>query len=361
MAVLSEEQEMLQGMAREWAANESPVAAFRKLRDGSNGVGGGGDGFDRDGWAAMAGMGWTGVIVPEAHGGSDFGWLSMGLVIEELGKTLTASPLAAHTAATSAIVLGGSEAQKAAWLPRLASGEVIATLAVDEGPRHDPAAFAARVEGGRLTGTKAFVPEAQGAGLFVVAATDGLYLVEKGAGVAVSPRALVDQRAHGEVRFDGAAAERLADGGDGLLTDVLDRARVLAAAEMLGMAQAVFDVTLAYLKQRVQFNQVLASFQALQHRMADLFGDLAMMRSAVEGGLQALDSNVGIARAATVAKAEANRVLHKMSNEGIQLHGGIGMTDEYDVGFYLKRARVLEAQWGGTGWLRDRFATLAGY
>lgn len=354
MAVLSEEQEMLRDMAREWAANESPVAAFRKLRDS-------GEGFDRAAWKTMAEMGWTGVIVPEAHGGSDFGWLSMGLVIEELGKTLTVSPLVASTAAASAIILGGSGEQKANWLPRIVSGAVIATLAVDEGPRHNPAKIATNVSGDKLTGTKAFVSEAQNADLFVVATADGLYLVEKGDGVSVSARSLVDRRSHGEVRFNGAAADKLAGGGDALVDDVLDRARILASAEMLGMAQQVFDVTLDYLKQRVQFNQVLASFQALQHRMADLFGDLAMMRSAVEGGLQALDSGFGIARAATLAKAEANRVLHKVSNEGIQLHGGIGMTDEYHIGFYIKRARVLEAQWGSAGFLRDRFATLAGY
>ena len=354
MAVLSEEQEMLRDMARDWAANESPVAAFRKVRES-------GEGFDRAAWQAMAGMGWTGVIIPEEYGGSDFGWLSMGLVVEELGKTLTASPLAASTLAASALMLGGSEAQQAKWLPKISSGEAIATLAVDEGPRHDPEKISANVAGGKLTGTKAFVAEAQHADLFVVAAQDGLYLVEKGAGVAASPRSLTDQRSHAEVRFDGAPAQKLEGGGDTLLDDVLDRARILASCEMLGMAQQVFDVTLDYLKQRVQFNQVLASFQALQHRMADLFGDLAMMRSAVEGGLQALDSGFGVARAATLAKAEANRVLHKMSSEGIQLHGGIGMTDEYDIGFYLKRARVLEAQWGNTGFLRDRFAALAGY
>ncbi|HEU4821415.1 MAG TPA: acyl-CoA dehydrogenase family protein [Qipengyuania sp.] len=354
MAALSEEQEMLRDMARDWAANESPVTAFRKLRES-------GEGFDRTAWQAMAGMGWTGVVIPEAHGGSDFGWLSMGLVVEELGKTLTASPLVASTLAASAIILGGSHEQQAKWLPNIASGEAIATLAVDEGPRHDPARIGASVSGGKLTGTKAFVPEAASADLFVLAAQDGLYLVEKGVGVAISPRNLTDRRSHAEVTFDGAAAEKLAGGDDTLLDDVLDRARILAACEMLGMAQQVFDVTLDYLKQRVQFNQVLASFQALQHRMADLFGDLAMMRSAVEGGLQALDSGFGVARAATIAKAEANRVLHKVSNEGIQLHGGIGMTDEYDVGFYLKRARVLEAQWGSGRYLRDRFATLAAY
>jgi alkylation response protein AidB-like acyl-CoA dehydrogenase len=308
----------------------------------------------------MGEMGWAGIVIPEQFGGSDFGWMSAGLVVEELGKTLTASPIVATTIAASAIVLGGSDEQKAKWLPRFASGEVVGTLAVDEGPRFTGKS-SATVEGGKLTGAKAFVHEAHGASLFVVAAADGLYLVEKGDGVSLSDRKLTDQRSHAEVTFSGAAADKLMGGGDSLLDDVLDRARILTAAEMLGMAQQVFDVTLDYLKQRVQFNQVLASFQALQHRMADLFGDLAMMRSAVEGGLEALDSGFGVARAATVAKAEANRVLHTISREGIQLHGGIGMTDEYDVGFYLKRARVLEASWGSTSFLKDRFATLAGY
>ncbi|WP_128893190.1 acyl-CoA dehydrogenase family protein [Erythrobacter sp. HKB08] len=356
MAVLTEEQEMLRDMARDWASNESPVTEFRKVR-----ASGDPKAYDEGAYGKMADMGWTGVIVPEEHGGSDFGWLSAGLVVEELGKTLTASPLVATTVAASAIILGGSDEQKAKYLPRLASGEMVATLAVDEGPRHAPETIETSVSGGKLSGTKAFVHEAHGADLFVVAAKDGLYLVEKGEGVSLSTRKMTDQRSHAEVTFEGAGADKLEGGGDGLLEDVLDRARILTAAEMLGMAQAVFDTTLDYLKQRVQFNQVLATFQALQHRMADLFGDLAMMRSAVEGGLQALDSGFGVARAASIAKAEANRVLHTMSREGIQLHGGIGMTDEYDVGFYLKRARILENAWGSTSYLRDRFARIGGY
>ena len=355
MAVLNEEQEMLRDMARDWATNESPVTAWRKVRSEKPA-----EGYSPDAFQTMAQMGWAGIVIPEEYGGSDFGWMSAGLVVEELGKTLTASPLVATTIAASAIVLGGSDEQKQKWLPRLASGEVVGTLAIDESARHD-GKVAAKVDGGKLSGTKAFVHEAHGASLFVVAAADGLYLVEKGDGVSLSDRKLTDQRSHAEVTFDGAAADRLAEGGDDLIDKVLDRARILTAAEMLGMAQQVFDVTLDYLKQRVQFNQVLASFQALQHRMADLFGDLAMMRSAVEGGLDALDGGYGIPRAACVAKAEANRVLHTMSREGIQLHGGIGMTDEYDIGFYLKRARVLEASWGSSGYLKDRFARLAGY
>ena len=356
MAVLNEEQEMLRDMAREWTTNESPVTEFRKVR-----ASGRDEAFDPDVYSTMAEMGWTGVIIPEEHGGSDFGWLSAGLVVEELGKTLTASPLVASTLAASAIILGGSDEQKAKYLPKLASGEMIGTLAIDEGAVHNPDKIETSVSGGKLSGTKAFVHEAHGATLFVVAAKDGLYLVEKGNGVTLQTRKLTDQRSHADMTFDGAAAEKLENGGDSLLDDVLDRARVLTACEMLGMAQQLFDTTLDYLKQRVQFNQVLATFQALQHRMADLFSDVALMRSAVEGGLQALDSGFGVARAATTAKAEANRVLHTMSREGIQLHGGIGMTDEYDVGFYIKRARVLEASYGSSSFLKNRFATIGGY
>ena len=356
MAVLNEEQEMLRDMAREWTTNESPVTEWRKVR-----TSGDPKAFDASAYATMAEMGWAGIIIPESYGGSDFGWLSAGLVIEELGKTLTASPLVACTLAASAIVMGGSDEQKQRWLPRLASGDAIATLAIDETARHDPANFTCQVTDGKLSGTKAFVHEAHGADLFVVAAADGLYLVEAGAGVSLETRSLADQRSHAQLTFENAPADKLASGKDILLDDVLDRARVLTACEMLGMAQQVFDTTLDYLKQRVQFNQVLATFQALQHRMADLFADLAMMRSAVEGGLQALDAGFRPGLAATMAKAEANRVLNLVSREGIQLHGGIGMTDEYDVGFYLKRARVLEASFGNTSFLKDRYATLSGY
>lgn len=356
MAVLNEEQTMLRDMAREWATNESPVTAWRKVRDANEPAG-----YDAAAYETMAQMGWTGIIIPEAHGGSDFGWLSLGLVIEELGKTMTSSPIAAASAAASAILLGGSDAQQANYLPRIASGELIATLAVDEGPRHDPASIAASVTDGKLTGTKAFVAEGDTAGLFVVAATDGLYLVEAGEGVTVSRRHLVDFRSHAEVSFDGAPADKLTAGGDGLRDAVLDRAAVLAAAEMLGMAGQAFDTTLAYLKQRVQFGQVLATFQALQHRMANLFSDIEQMRSAVESGLTAIDGGGDTRQAASLAKAKANEVGHLMSRELIQLHGGIGMTDEYDAGFYLKRMRVLEQMWGNTAFHRERFARLSGF
>ncbi|MCA1749029.1 MAG: acyl-CoA dehydrogenase family protein [Parasphingopyxis sp.] len=357
MAALNDEQTMLRDMARDWSNEKSPVSAFRKMRDT-----GFEQGYDPSVYGEMAQMGWAGIIIPEQYGGSDFGFLSLGLVLEELGRNLNASPLAASSAAAAAIIVGGSDAQKEEYLPKIAGGDLVATLAIDEGPHHDPDAIEAGVSDGKLSGTKTFVPEGDGAGLFVVGAKDGLYLVEGEAdGVSRASRSMVDSRSHAEIAFDGAAADRLADGGDELLTDILDRARIIASAEMLGMAVQAFETTLDYLKQRVQFGQALSSFQAIQHRMANMFAEIELMRSSVEGALQAVDSGLGIAQAASLAKATANDTLNLVTREMIQLHGGIGMTDEHDAGFYIKRARILEQQWGNASFHRDRFAKLSGY
>jgi alkylation response protein AidB-like acyl-CoA dehydrogenase len=357
MAVLNEEQVMLRDMAREWGDNEAPVSAYRRMRDAAPP-----EGYDTDLWRAQADMGWAGVIVPEAHGGAGMGYLSLGLVLEQMGRNLTASPLAATAAATGALLLGGSEAQQAEWLPRIASGEAVATLAVDEGPHFAPERIATSVSNDRISGTKAFVAEGDSAGLFVVAATDGLYLVSGAKRVTRSPRRMVDARSHAEIRFDDAPAERLGDGGNGLLAAVCDRAAALTAAEMLGMATSAFEQINDYLKQRSQFGQTLDNFQALQHRMAKMLTEIELMRSAVEGALEAIDARRSdVDQAVSLAKALAGDTLHLVSREMVQLYGGVGMTDEYDAGFYLKRARILENMWGNAAWHRGRFARLNGY
>lgn len=354
MAALNEEQVMLRDMAREWSDNESPIAAFRKLRDS-----GGGKGFDPEAWQAIGGMGWAGIVIPEEFGGSAFGYLSLGLVVEQLGRNLAASPLASTAVAASAIVMGGSDRAKSEWLPKLASGETIATLAIDEGARHD-LNVATSVSDGKLSGAKKFVAEGDGADVFVVAATDGLYLVAKGDGVTVATRRMADSRSHADVTFTNAPAEKL---GDTALTQAIaDRATAVTAAEMLGMAESAFGQTLDYLKQRVQFGQVLSTFQALQHRMAKMLTELELMRSAVEGALEAIDAGRSdIDQAVSLAKAVANDTLRLASREMVQLHGGVGMTDEYAAGLYLKRAATLEAMWGTASYHRDRFGRLNGY
>nr|WP_295666533.1 acyl-CoA dehydrogenase family protein [Sphingomonas sp.] len=355
MAVLNEEQTMLRDMAREWADNEAPVSAFRKVRNAATV-----EGYDAAAWAEMGQMGWAGIVVPEEFGGSAFGYLSLGMVLEQLGRNLTASPLASTAAAAAAIALGVSDGAKAEWLPKIAAGEIVATLAIDEGPNHDPAKVATSVSGGVLSGTKQFVAEGDSAQLLVVSAVDGLYVVAGDSGVTRSTRKMADFRSHAQVTFDGAKAEKL--GGPDLTAQVIDLATAALCAEMLGMAEQAFAVTNDYLKTRVQFGQALSTFQALQHRMAKMFTELELMRSAVEGALEAIDAGRSDAdQAVSLAKAISSDTLHLVSREMVQLHGGIGMTDEHDAGFYLKRAYVLETMWGNAAFHRERFARLNGY
>jgi len=378
VAVLTDEQSMLRDQARAWTQDKAPVQAFRKMRDSGQPLG-----YDPAVFAEMAEMGWAGVIIPEAYGGSDFGYLSLGLILEETGRTLAASPLIASAlAAASAIVLGGSEAQKQALLPKIATGELVATLAVDEGARHAPEKTAlSAVKSGAgyaLTGEKSFVLEGMAAGLLVVAArtsgkagdTDGisLFLVPADAtGVTRVRLELADSRGAADISFENVAVgpDALlgeADKGWALLEKTLDRARAGLAAEMLGSAQQAFDLTLDYLKTRVQFGQVIGGFQALQHRAAKMFGELELARSCVEAALAAIDADApDAAELASLAKGHAGETLFLVSNELIQMHGGIGMTDAHDAGFYLKRARAAEAAFGGRAYHRDRFARLNGF
>jgi alkylation response protein AidB-like acyl-CoA dehydrogenase len=372
MAVLTEEQSMLRDAARTWTQEKSPVSAFRKMRDSGQALG-----YDPAAFAEMAEMGWTGVIIPEEYGGSNFGYLSLGLVLEETGRTLTASPLLSTAlAAASALILGGSDAQKEAWLPKIASGEAVGTLAVDEGPHHAPdkVALAAAKSGAgyKLTGKKTFVLEGMAAAVFIVSAkTDAgvtLFVVPADAkGVTRHALKLADSRGAAVVSFDGvevgADAVLGEDGkGSALLEKVLDRARAGLSAEMLGSALQAFDTTLDYLKTRVQFGQVIGSFQALQHRAAKMFTDLELARSCVEAALTAIDNDSpDVAELVSLAKAKVGDTLHLVSNEMVQMHGGIGMTDAHDAGFYLKRARAAEAAYGNQAYHRDRYARINGY
>ncbi|MFN3513096.1 MAG: acyl-CoA dehydrogenase family protein [Phenylobacterium sp.] len=362
MAVLNEEQSMLRDAAKSWVQEKSPVTAFRKMRDSGVELG-----YDAAAWNEMAEMGWAGVIIPEEYGGSNFGYLSLGLILEETGRTLTASPLlATGLTAASALILGGSDAQKSEWLPKIAAGEVVGALAVDEGPHHNPDKVETKFEGGKITGKKAFVLEGLAADLLIVSAKGsdgiGLYLVKADdAGVKRTRLQLADSRGAANIEFSGAAAEPLSGGRD-LLEKVLDRARAGVCAEMLGAAVQAFETTLDYLKVRVQFGQVIGSFQALQHRAAKMFTDLELARSAVEAALTAIDNDSpDVPELVSLAKAKMGDTFHLVSNEMVQMHGGIGMTDAHDAGFYLKRARACEAAYGSQSFHRDRYARIQGY
>jgi alkylation response protein AidB-like acyl-CoA dehydrogenase len=379
MALLSEEQILLRDAAKAWVADKAPVAALRKLRDGDHWR----TGHDVSLWSEMAAMGWTGVIIPEDFGGSEFGYRSLGLILEETGRTLVASPLhSSGLAAASALILAGNEAQKSTYLPKIADGSLIAALAVDEAAHHAPSQIAcsatAKGDGYTLSGSKRFIPDAGSADLLIVAArTSGqkgetagisLFLVPTNLpGVTIQALHAVDNRGVADVAFNqvqlGQDAVLGAIGGVWpVLSQVLDRARAGLAAEMLGTATQAFEITLDYLKTRNQFGQLIGSFQALQHRAAKMFTELELTRSAVEAALEAIDAGSNDAPSlVSLAKAKANDTLHLVSNEMVQMHGGIGMTDAHDAGLYMKRARVAEALYGSSSFHRDRYATLGGF
>ncbi len=372
MAVLSEEQSILKDQATSWINTNAPVSRFRALRDSGSSLG-----YEPATWQAMAEMGWPGILVPESHGGSDLGYLTFGLILEELGKHLTASPLLASAlVGASALRLGGSEVQQKTWLPGIADGTTILTLAIDESSRHNPAEIKLRADkssnGYVLNGTKRFVMEGGSATAFIVVAQAGtdviLCLVNaQAAGIERTVLSTTDSRGYANVTFtnvDVASGDVLGEAASGraLLDTLLDRASAGVAAEMLGTAAQSFDMTLEYLKTRKQFGQVIGSFQALGHRAAELYSEMELTRSAVEAALQAIDAGArDIPQMCSLAKCRSGAFLFRMSNQLIQIHGGIGMTDEFDAGFYLKRARALETMFGNQAYHRDRFARLSGF
>ena len=378
MAALTEEQTLIREQASAWALKESPVSQFRALRDASDNAG-----FEQATWDAMIEMGWTGILIPEEYGGSDLGILTFGLVLEQLGRQLTASPLLPSAlAGASALLLGGSAELKEAMLPKIIDGTAIVTLAVDEGTHHRPESTAlearASEAGFTLVGSKASVAEGSAATHFVVAARtagtpgedDGIsvfLLPADSVGVSRTPLNVLDSRDYANIRLDDVHVDTDAllgrlDGGLPLLQQVLDRARAGIAAEMLGTASQAFDMTLDYLKTREQFGKVIGSFQGLGHRAAGLFSAMEQTRSCVEAALQAIDTDAdNSAELASLAKCRAGQFLYDMTNELIQMHGGIGMTDEFDAGLYLKRDRALEASYGNRSYHRDRYARLLGF
>ncbi len=376
--VYSEEQRLLADTAGEFLMAKSPVTALRKLRDE-----GCAEGFDSGLWREMVDMGWSAIPYPEALGGLEFGCKGLGAVFEHIGRTLSASPLLSSIVLGGSVIeLAGSEAQQAQWMAALIGGDKRIALAVDEQPRHDPAASALRAERAGeayvLTGTKSFVAEGVGADAFVVVArTAGkpceragisLFLVAADApGVQVTPMNTIDSRSHARVELQnvqlGADALLGAEGeGFAVLDAVLDRGRACIAAELLGATQSLFDTTVEYLKTRVQFDVPIGSFQALQHRAAWCFAHLHLARSAVMGGLAALDDPKldaeGRARLASLAKWKAGETAHRISREAVQLHGGMGVTDELDVGLFLKRIRVLQASLGDGDFHCQRYGEL---
>lgn len=376
--ILTEEQILLRDSAREFFKEKAPVMALRKLRDDKDE-----SGYSKDLWADMVEMGWSGITIPEAFGGLDFGFQGLTIVLEESGHTLTASPLVSTVVLGAAtLVLGGNEDQKAALLPAIAAGDLTVTAAIDEGAHFNPAGIAleAKASGGGfvLNGQKTLVLDGHTADKIIVAArTNGsagekqgitLFLVDGAAsGVTREKLTMLDSRNAAVVTLSNVkigADAVIGEEGKGycILEQVLDQAAIALGAEMLGSLSEVFDFTLEYLKERKQFGQVIGSFQSLQHRAAIMFSEIEMARSVVMEAASAVEErSAQVSQLASLAKAFVNETSNLVTREGVQMHGGIGMTDEHNVGLYLKRSRVAERTFGSAGYHHDRYASLNGY
>ena len=377
---LNEEQQLLKDTAREFVQKNAPISHFRELRDLNDDKC-----YSQDLWKKMADLGWAGILIDEEYGGSNFGMVGLGAVLEETGRNLVPSPLISTALlGASLIQLAGNENQKKDLLPKISEGKLTTALALDEGTRHDPlniSTFCVKKEKNLvLEGRKTFVVDGQSANLLIVVARNSepnnkeesdasrsMYLVDpKKAGVKIIKTRMIDSRSYCEIIFDKVKVKEEDRLGEqnvvGIIDDVLERVQIGISAEMLGNALEAFDQTIQYLKDRKQFGKPIGSFQALQHRAAHMFSELELTKSSVQGALNAIDENSNDkSRYASLAKFKAGETLNLVSNEAVQMHGGVGVTDEFDIGFFLKRARVAEQIFGSSDYHLDRYAVLSEY
>ncbi len=376
--ILTEEQEMLQDAANGFLTENAPVAAFREVRDSKNP-----DGFCRDLWKEMADMGWAGIIVDEEFGGSEFGYVGAGVLAEQMGRNLTASPFfSTSVLGATAVQRYGTAKQKEQHLGSICDGSTLFALAVDEGPRHHPEhiEFAATPHGNgyKLSGAKTFVADGHVADKLIIAArTSGeandpsgitLFLVDADAEeIDRTHTPMIDSRNAANIKVDGLEVTGddilgEVDKGYEALEGILSAGRAVLGAEMSGSSQQAFAITTDYLKEREQFGQKIGSFQGLQHRAAHLATEIEMTKSAVLKSLQLLDDDFESASATcSMAKAKSGMTAQLSTQEAIQMHGGIGVTDEYDVGLYFKRVHVAQQMFGDAGFHADRLAKRSGY
>ena len=373
--ILSEEQAFLKDTAKKFAQEKTPTTHFRQIRDTENP-----ECFDRNVWQEMAAQGWSGILIPEKYGGSNFGLAGIGVVLEELGRTLTPSPLFATSVVCATLLnKSGNESQKKEYLTKIASGEITMAFALEEGPRHQPSSIKLEAQKDKdtfvLNGKKNFVIDGGFANYIIVAAKtsdnvdeSSLFILDKKTeGLNIIPTVMVDHKNSANIEFNNvvATAENLLGNENAAketIDETLDIARAALSAEMLGGALEAFDITLNYLKEREQFGEKIGSFQALQHRAALMFTELELCKSCVIEALTAFDEGSNdLQRIASLAKSKMGETFFNVSNEGVQMHGGVGVTDEYDIGLYMKRARVAEQTFGNTEYHRNRYAELTGY
>ena len=376
--VLTEEEQFLKDTAKNFADERSPITHFRALRDNNDPLL-----WDKDLWSEMAKLGWPGILIPEDYGGSNFGITGISVILNECAKTLTPSPLfATGVIGAYSITNYGTDKQKEFYLPKIVSGELTTALAIDESSHHNPAdtEIIAKKEGSNfiINGKKTFVIDGASADLIILLArTSGnkgdmvgltLFLVDTNSrGVDKIKLDMADSRNYSNINFNNVKIPDidilgdLETGGE-TIENILDIARIAMASEMLGNAEAAFETTLDYLKQRKQFGALIGSFQALQHRAAEMFCEIELTKSSVMGAMKAADEGSNeLQRLSSLAKTMAGETLHLVSNEAVQMHGGIGVTDEYDIGFFLKRARVAEQIFGSSKYHTERYANLSGF
>jgi len=376
--VLTEEEQFLKDTAKNFADERSPITHFRALRDNNDPLL-----WDKDLWSEMTKLGWPGILIPEDYGGSNFGVTGISVILNECAKTLTPSPLfATGVIGAYSITNYGTEKQKEFYLPKIVNGELTTALAIDESSHHNPAdtEIIAKKEGSSfiINGKKTFVIDGASADLIILLArTSGikgdmtgltLFLVDANSnGVDRIKLDMADSRNYANINFknveisDSDILGDLETGGE-TIENILDIGRIAMASEMLGNAEAAFETTLDYLKQRKQFGALIGSFQALQHRAAEMFCEIELTKSSVMGAMKAADEGSNeLQRLSSLAKTMAGETLHLVSNEAVQMHGGIGVTDEYDIGFFLKRARVAEQIFGSSKYHTERYANLSGF
>jgi alkylation response protein AidB-like acyl-CoA dehydrogenase len=374
--ILTEDQRLLQDTVRPFMAGEGAIKKqLRHWRDT-----GCTDGYGTDLWKQFAELGLTGILIAEAQGGSGLGAVEASLVLEEIGRNLTPSPFLTTAVAAVRALEGSAQAERR--FPGIIAGETIAALAIDEGRHHDPARVALEAKrqgnGFVLNGAKQFVVHGNSADLVLVAArtagspgeTDGitLFVVDEGAsGLEVDAVTLADSSKAARLKLDNVAVDADAvvgevDQGWLPLSRALNAGRAGAAAELVGVASGAGEMTFEYLKQRRQFGKLIGEFQALQHRAAHLYGEIEIARAAALKAAQLLDAGDDQAELfVSVAKAKAARVSALAVQEGVQMHGGIGMTDEHDIGLYMKREAVLSELFGSPRYHTSRVAELSGY
>ena len=371
--VINEEQNMLKSSAKELLDLKSPISLMRELRDDNYNQ------FDPDFWKEIVEMGWTALTVPEEYNGLNFGYVGLGQVIEEMGKKLTVSPTISTVLVSTTIVgLSKNEVLKSKLFDEIMSGKKLCTLAHEESSHHNPNIDLSIISNNNekfiLNGKKRFVIDGTISDYLIVSANSefngSLELViidSKSKGITFNNKVHMDSKIYSDISFNNVEFSKdnfLSTENDGkkILKKALDIACVGLAAEMLGNIQQAFDMTIQYLKEREQFGVKIGSFQALQHRSAIMFGEIELCKSIVLKALQAIDSgDENLPELASLAKSKLGLTSKLVTNEAVQMHGGIGVTDDADIGFFLKRVRVSQRIFGDSNYHLDRVAKFNSY